>query len=70
MSLRQNRHHRTRHTHAPWESHAHQLGTAAEGALGATSANGFIVGINQIYDYRIDKVNKPFLPIAAGVLSS
>merc|ERR1719310_443362 len=31
--------------------------------------NGYIVGINQIYDVEIDKVNKPFLPIAAGELS-
>ena len=31
--------------------------------------NLFIVGINQIYDVGIDKVNKPFLPIAAGRLS-
>jgi len=31
--------------------------------------NGYIVGINQIYDIGIDKVNKPFLPIAAGDLS-
>lgn len=29
-------------------------------------ANSYIVGINQIYDVDIDKVNKPFLPIAAG----
>ncbi|CAL9077063.1 unnamed protein product [Musa acuminata var. zebrina] len=31
--------------------------------------NGYIVGINQIYDIGIDKVNKPYLPIAAGDLS-
>jgi len=31
--------------------------------------NGYIVGINQIYDEDIDKVNKPFLPVAAGELS-
>ncbi|PWZ41259.1 putative homogentisate phytyltransferase 2, chloroplastic [Zea mays] len=31
--------------------------------------NGYIVGINQIYDVAIDKVNKPYLPIAAGDLS-
>jgi homogentisate solanesyltransferase len=31
--------------------------------------NGYIVGINQIYDVDIDKVNKPFLPVAAGELS-
>ncbi len=31
--------------------------------------NAFIVGINQIYDVGIDKMNKPFLPIASGELS-
>lgn len=33
------------------------------------SGNGYIVGINQIYDVEIDSVNKPFLPIASGELS-
>eukprot|EP00741_Cyanophora_paradoxa_P022510 tig00021464_g21736.t1 len=28
--------------------------------------NAFIVGINQIFDVDIDKVNKPFLPMASG----
>jgi hypothetical protein len=27
----------------------------------------YIVGINQIYDVDIDRMNKPFLPVAAGV---
>jgi len=31
--------------------------------------NVFIVGINQITDVEIDRVNKPFLPIASGELS-
>ena len=30
----------------------------------------FIVGINQIYDEGIDKVNKPFLPVASGEMST
>ena len=33
------------------------------------SVNLFIVGINQLTDVEIDRVNKPFLPIAAGELS-
>ena len=40
--------------------------------LGVTAllcGNGFIVGVNQIYDVGIDRVNKPFLPVAAGELS-
>jgi len=32
--------------------------------------HAFIVGINQIYDVKIDQVNKPYLPIAAGELST
>jgi len=39
------------------------------GLLALLCGNGFIVGINQIYDVEIDKVNKPYLPIAAGELS-
>mmetsp|Transcript_168320 Transcript_168320/g.540771 ORF Transcript_168320/g.540771 Transcript_168320/m.540771 type:complete len:399 (-) Transcript_168320:154-1350(-) len=31
--------------------------------------NLYITGLNQIYDVEIDKVNKPYLPIAAGRLS-
>lgn len=31
--------------------------------------NAFIVGINQIYDESIDKLNKPFLPVASGEMS-
>jgi homogentisate phytyltransferase/homogentisate geranylgeranyltransferase len=44
------------------------------GDLAATLVAGFavniaIVGVNQITDVEIDRVNKPFLPIAAGDLS-
>lgn len=39
------------------------------GVLALVLGNLFIVGINQIYDVEIDLVNKPFLPIAAGVMS-
>ena len=39
------------------------------GLFALLCGNGFIVGINQIYDVEIDKVNKPYLPIAAGELS-
>jgi homogentisate phytyltransferase / homogentisate geranylgeranyltransferase len=37
--------------------------------VAALSVNIFIVGINQITDVEIDRVNKPGLPIAAGDLS-
>ncbi|XP_073133069.1 homogentisate solanesyltransferase, chloroplastic [Henckelia pumila] len=42
---------------------------AFSGLIALICGNGYIVGINQIYDVGIDKVNKPFLPIAAGDLS-
>lgn len=38
------------------------------GVLALLCGNGYIVGINQIFDDDIDKVNKPFLPIASGKL--
>ncbi|MDQ3112283.1 MAG: homogentisate phytyltransferase [Bacteroidota bacterium] len=37
-------------------------------AIGIT-CNIFIVGINQIADVNIDKINKPYLPVAAGTLT-
>ena len=39
------------------------------GVLCLLCGNGYIVGINQIFDVDTDKINKPFLPIAAGELS-
>ena len=40
--------------------------TALYGLVALLCGNAYIVGINQIYDIEIDKVNKPFLPMAAG----
>ncbi len=48
---------------------AARLGDLALTLLAAYAVNVFIVGINQIEDVDIDRVNKPFLPIAAGDLS-
>ncbi len=42
------------------------LPRAMLGVLALLAGNGYIVGINQVYDVNIDKVNKPFLPVAAG----
>jgi len=42
---------------------------ASLGLLTLLLGNVYIVGINQIFDEKIDKINKPFLPIAAGELS-
>lgn len=36
--------------------------------VAALSVNVFIVGINQIEDVEIDRINKPSLPIAAGLM--
>ena len=43
--------------------------TAVIGLVALLCGNAYIVGINQIYDVDIDKVNKPFLPVAAGEIS-
>jgi homogentisate phytyltransferase / homogentisate geranylgeranyltransferase len=37
--------------------------------LACIGGNIYIVGINQIFDIEIDKINKPHLPIASGELS-
>ena len=37
--------------------------------LSAISCNIYITGLNQWSDVEVDKINKPWLPIAAGVLS-
>ena len=47
----------------------HLVPRALLGLLALLMGNGYIVGINQIYDVDIDKVNKPFLPVAAGELT-
>ena len=36
--------------------------------LAGATVNLFIVGVNQVEDVEIDRINKPFLPIAAGDL--
>ncbi|MEP6647147.1 MAG: homogentisate phytyltransferase [Saprospiraceae bacterium] len=37
--------------------------------LSCLGANIFIVGLNQITDVAIDKINKPYLPLASGAFS-
>ncbi len=37
--------------------------------IAALACNVFIVGINQIADVEMDKINKPYLPLAAETLS-
>lgn len=54
---------------------AHELGTAPPAydlvltLLAALAVNVFIVGINQLTDVDIDRVNKPWLPLASGELT-
>lgn len=48
------------------EKHLATLGLTLLACLGA---NIFIVGLNQITDIEIDKVNKPWLPLASGAYS-
>mmetsp|Transcript_11849 Transcript_11849/g.23979 ORF Transcript_11849/g.23979 Transcript_11849/m.23979 type:complete len:371 (+) Transcript_11849:44-1156(+) len=39
------------------------------GMLALLLGNCYIVGINQIYDLKIDRINKPYLPVASGEMS-
>lgn len=47
----------------------YMLPRAVIGMVALLMGNAFIVGINQIYDEKIDKLNKPFLPVASGEMS-
>lgn len=51
----------------PW---AALLPRAVIGMVALLLGNAFIVGINQIYDKDIDVLNKPFLPVASGEMST
>nr|UUA80539.1 putative prenyltransferase [Morus alba] len=42
---------------------------AFPGLIAIILAHAYFIGINQIYDVDIDRVNKPYLPIPAGDLS-
>ena len=37
--------------------------------ISALACNIFIVGVNQVVDVEMDRINKPYLPLAAGTLS-
>jgi homogentisate phytyltransferase/homogentisate geranylgeranyltransferase len=49
-----------------WVEH---LGLLALALLSCLGANIFIVGLNQIADVEIDRINKPYLPLASGAFS-
>jgi homogentisate phytyltransferase/homogentisate geranylgeranyltransferase len=42
----------------------------AQAVAAAVLMNVAIVGINQVYDKKLDRVNKPYLPLASGAFSS
>lgn len=54
-----------------WAAPTRSLGvtTALTAAVPALLANVYIVGLNQLSDIEIDKINKPQLPLASGRLS-
>ena len=48
---------------------ADRLGDLAWTLLAGFCVNVYIVGVNQLEDVEIDRVNKPFLPLAAGEMT-
>jgi homogentisate phytyltransferase/homogentisate geranylgeranyltransferase len=48
---------------------ADRLGDLAWTLLAGFCVNVYIVGVNQLEDIEIDRVNKPFLPLAAGEMT-
>ncbi|MFN7116273.1 MAG: homogentisate phytyltransferase [Saprospiraceae bacterium] len=46
-----------------------QIGTWLFTLLSCLGANIYIVGLNQITDIEIDRINKPYLPLASGAFS-
>lgn len=36
---------------------------------GSLAANLYVVGLNQLFDQDIDRINKPYLPLASGAIS-
>lgn len=49
--------------------HSHHFGLLLLTILGCLGANIYIVGLNQLTDVEIDRVNKPHLPLASGAFS-
>ncbi|KAK4782693.1 hypothetical protein SAY86_007067 [Trapa natans] len=45
------------------------FGGLLEAVVAALMMNIYIVGLNQLFDIEIDKVNKPYLPLASGEYS-
>jgi len=43
---------------------------AAQAIVSSVLMNVAIVGINQVYDKKLDRINKPYLPMASGAFTS
>ncbi len=54
---------------APGGSPLALLGAMAAALVPSLCANVYIVGLNQLTDIAIDRINKPHLPLASGVFS-
>lgn len=55
---------------APISISFHSLVLFAATWLAALAANVYIVGLNQLTDIALDRINKPDLPLASGAMSS
>jgi len=51
------------------ESQQHDWGLFAFSLFSCLCANVYITGLNQLTDIEIDKINKPYLPLASGAYS-
>jgi homogentisate phytyltransferase/homogentisate geranylgeranyltransferase len=51
------------------DAHRQSLPTVVLCYVASLAVNVYIVGLNQITDVEIDRINKPYLPLAAGTLS-
>jgi homogentisate phytyltransferase/homogentisate geranylgeranyltransferase len=51
------------------DAHRQSLSTALLAYVASLAVNIYIVGLNQLTDVEIDRINKPYLPLAAGTLS-
>ena len=53
----------------PGASRAVVLAGTGQALAAALLMNVAIVGVNQVYDVEIDRINKPYLPLASGAMS-
>ena len=51
------------------DAHRQSLPTALTVYVASLALNIYIVGLNQLTDVDIDRINKPYLPLAAGTLT-